>query len=157
MSAGPTKITVSEASRRLGRCPQTVRNWLGRGKLSGSQEQGNRWLVEAKSVDELLAELGRKEPDNDIAALRREVNRLASVVEELRKEGPRSASEIEALERERDRYRADAVAMRQAALSLNAASGDVHEAVSQALSVLRHQQDALAQLLGPGTPQDLIG
>jgi hypothetical protein len=63
---------------------------------------------------------------------------------------------LEATERERDKHRAEAAAVREAALRLVASAQETNSAVSGLLGVLQSQQDALIQLLAPGSPADLV-
>jgi hypothetical protein len=61
-----------------------------------------------------------------------------------------------AISRERDRYRADAAAAREAVLRLAGVNRDAVGAARQLLDALDAQADAIAQLVGPGSPQDLL-
>ncbi len=63
---------------------------------------------------------------------------------------------LAATERERDKHRADAAAAREAALRVVAAAQEANSAMSGLLGVLQRQQDALVQLLAPGSLADLL-
>lgn len=59
-------------------------------------------------------------------------------------------------ERERDRYRAEAATVKEAALRLVGSAQETHSVVSGLLTVLEQQQEALVQLLAPGSLDDLM-
>lgn len=147
-----------DAARKLGVSDQTVRNWLQTGDLEGHKASNGRWAVQNADVQRRLAKFGRKKRGvGDLGPLAAEVRRLAEAVEELRQErAPVSPAEVELLMKDRDRYRTDAATMREAAFHLNSAAGEAYDAMKQTLSVLEAQREALAQLLGPGSPEDLV-
>lgn len=149
-------MTSGAAAEWLGVTPQTVRNLLGRQKLRGNQGDRGRWRVETASLEDYLAEHGRKNEVHPTGDLQREIKQLAAGVSELRSSEAMSARHVESLEQERDHYRADAAAAREAALMLISAAREVDGAVRQTLRVLELQTDALVQLLAPGSPGDLL-
>ncbi len=149
-------MSVTTSAHELGCSRQTIRNWLHEGKLAGAQRENGRWDVDAAGVNDHLVKLGRKRSaSSDTTELAGEVRRLATVVEELEQRESSAATALEALTRERDRYRAEAATMREAAIRLNAAAADAHGAMRQTLTVLEQQREALAQLLAPGSPDQL--
>jgi hypothetical protein len=126
-------------------------------KLKGYQETAGRWKVEVASVQDHLAKFGQKpQRPPGRGELAAEVQRLADAVRRLEGRERDPSGHLDALTRERDRYRADAATMREAALRLNALAGDACGAMRQTLEMLDQQRDALAQLLSPGSPQDLM-
>ena len=146
---------MSEAASRLGVSAQTIRNWARQQTLTGQQDAKGRWSIDAAAVEKRLASEGRKSPRTvDVNRLAQRVEDLATAVEALTaKNSPPEL--LSALERERDQYRAQAMAVRGAALSLTSAAREVDGAVRLLLGVLEQQADALVQLLAPASPHDL--
>jgi excisionase family DNA binding protein len=143
-------ISVSEAAERLGRTPQTVRNWLHDGKLAGVQAGKRRiWRVDEASLAPFVPPTSTSLVRHDAPELLDQLNRLMD--RELAAERA-----IRTIEAERDRHRADAAAAREAALRVNAAAKDLREVVQRLLSVLDEQSEALTQLLTPGSPADMF-
>jgi len=154
MSLSP-RLSASSAAARLGVTPQTIRNRLRAGTLTGGINARGRWEVDVTSVEASPANDRRNEGPGTLAALGREVKRLAAVVDDLKSSETPAPGHLKAVERERDRYRADAAAARSAALSLIGAAREVDGAVRQTLRILELQSEALVQLLAPGSPEDL--
>jgi hypothetical protein len=67
-----------------------------------------------------------------------------------------AAASVDAIARERDRYRADAASAREAALHLASGTRDAVGAARQLLDALDAHAEAIAQLVRPGSPQDLL-
>lgn len=151
-------ISVGTAATELGRSTQTMRNWLDKGRLVGRRRANNDWEVKQDSVDAAVAQFGRKDASiSRLADLSAEVRRLAEVVDEIQRDKTNPSESLGAVAKERDRYRAEAATMRAAARSLNAGAQDVNGAVRQLLSVLERQSDAITSLLGPPSPEELVG
>jgi DNA-binding transcriptional MerR regulator len=149
-------LSVSAAATRLGVSPQSIRNWLGEGKLQGSQRPNGRWEVDGASVEAIRAKSPRSTPAE--AASDEVKNQLAALragMEELQSDRADTRDLIRALERERDRYRGEASAVRAAALSLSGAARELDASVRGLLDVLALQADALTQLLTPNSPDEL--
>jgi excisionase family DNA binding protein len=146
-------LSTAEAAAELGVCAQTVRVWLQRGDLEGHRE-GTRpvWRVTRASLDACRLQHPRRARSSIEPG---ELERLVDAVERLTTQRHDSERLIAALERERDRHRADATAVRGAAMQLNIAAGDVRDGVVKLLDVLARQSDALTQLLAPASLQDL--
>jgi hypothetical protein len=152
------RITVGRAASELGLSPQAVRNLIRAGKLVANKAPNDRWRLDGRSVSSYLAAHGRKKQHDAVAAdeIKRRLDDLTRSIDVLMDADRSSVRLLEALERERDRYRADAAAVRAAALGLVASAQDTQSAVAQLLEVLQRQGDALVQLLAPGSPQDLM-
>lgn len=153
----PSRIPVRDAATRLGVSPQTIRNWLRRNRLKGRM-QGRTWLVDTKSIEALEPRISRhagnatqpSDIEHDSAQLAETVNRLVqreAAAERL----------LESIERERDRFRAEAAASKEAALRAIASSVEAQKAARQLLDALELQSDALAQLVAPSSPLDVLG
>jgi hypothetical protein len=156
LQSSPEMIRAARVAGDLGLSPQSVRDLIRAGKLTGRKDPGGRWLVEASSVAVYLERYGRKmRGDLGPAGVEQRVDELARSIDLLREASVSSARLLAATERERDRYRADAAAARAAALRLVAASQETNSAASELLGGLQRQQDALIQLLAPGSPADL--
>jgi excisionase family DNA binding protein len=149
-------IRVSIAAARLGLSPQAVRNLIRSGKLDAAKDPEGRWLLNAASVKEYLALRGRHKPETlGLAGVERDMRAIAEDVRALRDSGAATTGVLEELERQRDRYRAEASAARAASLSLIGASRETRAALGGLLDSMRHHEDALIQLLTPGTAEDL--
>ncbi|HEV7564399.1 MAG TPA: helix-turn-helix domain-containing protein [Microbacteriaceae bacterium] len=149
-------IRVSTVAGQLGLSSQAVRNLIRSGKLDAAKDPEGRWLLNAASVEEYLALRGRhKPPILGLAGVERELQGIAENVRALRESGATTSGVLEELERERDRYRAEATAARAASLSLISASRETRAALGGLLDSMRHHEDALIQLLTPGTAEDL--
>jgi hypothetical protein len=158
LQSGPhdEMVRVGLVAEDLGLSPQGVRDLIRGGKLTGCKDPRGRWLVEASSVAEYLERYGRKKPgDLGHPRIEQRLDKLARSIDSLREASALSARLLTATERERDRYRADAATAREAALRLVAASQETNSAASELLGGLQRQQDALIQLLAPGSPADL--
>lgn len=59
--AGRTKpvLTVKEVANEVGRCEDTIRNWIGDGTLPASKMPGSgprgRWLIKREDLDRIVA------------------------------------------------------------------------------------------------------
>jgi hypothetical protein len=152
-------VGIRTAATELGLSPQTIRNRIKAGQLDASKGPTGRWEIASASLDGYIAAYGRgrqaKEANPDREVMHR-LDELATSIDLLRKGHGASVGLLEAIERERDRYRAEAASAREAALRVVAAARDTYAAIEQLLPVLREQNDALAQLLAPGSPQDLM-
>jgi excisionase family DNA binding protein len=149
-------LSVSDAALALQVTTQTIRNWIENGKLEATK-RGARWRVSRASFDRLAGSFGDVRDSSEAAeTLEERLDRLAIAVEQLSARESTSQQLVDTLSRERDRYRSDAAAAREAALLVNAAARDTDVAVRHLLAVLESQSDALAQLLAPGSPQDLM-
>jgi hypothetical protein len=151
-------VRVSALAQRLGLSSQAVRDLIRAGKLKGTKDPEGRWLIEAESAEAYAATHARGKADGaaDIARIEKKLDELATSVSSLRQENPLATRLLETTERERDKHRADAAAVRETALRLAASAQETHVAVSGLLNVLRGQQEALIQLLAPGSPADLF-
>lgn len=149
-------MTVSQAASALGVSTETIRKWLKNGLLTGElATTGGRWRVDTASVHERIANFGQKSSRaDDIAALSAKIEQIARDVDRLAAD---PSGDLETVTKERDKYRAEASTMRETALRLNAAAREVNGAVRQTLDVLEFQSEALSELLGPGSPQDILG
>lgn len=145
-------VGTREAARRLGISQQAVRDRLRAGTLSGHQARGE-WRVAA-------AQLPAQAPPTTNAATHSAITeRLAAIEQRISsmaaaQEAAESAGD--AITRERDRYRAEAASAREAALRLAGVTRDAVGATRQLLDALDAQADAIAQLVGPASPQDLL-
>lgn len=146
-------ISASTAASLLGVTSQTVRNWIRAGKLEGWQGTNGRWSVKRGSLD--LADLSTKMPASGADDLERRLSSLGQTVDALQNERAAVQQTLEAVERERDRHRADAAALRDAAIRMNLMSRDVATAVRQMLDVLEQQSELVSQLLAPSTVSEL--
>lgn len=152
-------VGVGTAATELGLSPQAIRDRIRAGQLDASKGPTGRWEITSASIDGYIAAHGRRRRAGE-ADFNQEVmcrlDELATSIDLLRKDRGASVGLLEPVERERDRYRAEAASAREAALRVVAAARDTYAAIEQLLPVLREQNDALAQLLAPGSPQDLM-
>jgi hypothetical protein len=149
-------MRVGAVASELGLSTQAVRNLIHSGQLEGSKGANGRWQIDASSFNSYAAEHVRKKrsaPDMD--RIERKLDELAHSIKRLETDGA-PARVLDAVERERDRYRAEAAGAREAALRAVAAARDACFAIEQLLPAIREQNDALTQLLVPGSPQDLM-
>jgi hypothetical protein len=148
---------VSSVAQELGLSKQGVRDLVHHHKLEASKDPEGRWLIDAASADAYLAVHGsRKRADTDMQQIERRLEELVQSVASLAESNGSAAQLLKATERERDKYRADSASVREAALRLVSAAHETNSAVSGLLSVLQQQQDALVQLLAPGSLDDLL-
>lgn len=146
------ELTTGEAAKRLGVTPQTVRNWLASNKLGGQRRQSGRWEVDPQSVAEVRGALSQASAQgHELAAIESRLEELVTTVDAMRAQ---LQEDLEGAERERSQHRAEVIALRGAALEVNAAAQALHGGVDQMLEVLSHQSQALSHLLGPGTVSD---
>lgn len=151
------RVGVAQAAEELGLSSQRVRDLIRAGKLEACKRSNGRWLIDATSFRSYLASGDAQKPRRPThREIARRLNELSAAVTALVESDRTSVSLLDAVERERDRYRADAAAVREAALRLLASAEDTQNAVVTLLNVMRTQGDALAQLLAPGSPQDLL-
>lgn len=152
-------VGVATAAAELDLSPQAVRNRIKDGQLDASKGPTGRWEIASESLESYIAAHGRRRrareagPNHEVT---RRLDELATAIDLLRATRGASVGVLESVERERDRYRAEAASAREAALRVVAAARDTYAAIEQLLPVLREQNDALAQLLAPGSPQDLM-
>ena len=152
-SPEPT-MSVREAATQLGVTPQTIRNWLANHKLDGHQDGRKRvWRVTTQSVE---AATPRTPGIRLSAASGDGIPAVRQMLEQLLARETSAERVLTAVERERDRYRADAAAVREAAIRVNRAADDLRQVIPSLVGVLEEQSDALAQLLGPTTPAELL-
>jgi len=151
-----SELSTAAAGRLIGISAQTVRQWCERGVLD-ARRIGSRaiWRVDSASVEGYLQSHPERRPTPD-SRVTTELDHLRRDVDELRSRRDRTEDLLAAMERERDRFRSDAAAVREAALLLNSAAQETHEAVSHLVEVLAGQSAALAQLLSPGSPLDVL-
>jgi chromosome segregation ATPase len=155
MGADAVFVPLKEAARQLGETRERTRQRLIDRQLVGEQRGKKRlWFVDAKSLATVLEALGRVAND-DLAALAAEVKRLASEIAALKAAQSPSDQELGRLRGERDRYRAEAATMREAAIHANAAQRAAVESFRRLLDALEEQADAVTELLGPRSPEDL--
>jgi hypothetical protein len=159
-------VTVAEAAEILDVSEQTVRNWCRQRLLECEVKSPRKWFVDRTSVERYHADHPRPgrsaeafpsppESSDTLASLREELLRLSKAVHDLRDRSGDS-SELEAIEWQRDHYRADAAAVRAAAISINTAAQELRAVLVSLLAVLDTQSEALSQLLAPASPQDLV-
>jgi hypothetical protein len=133
-----------------------VRDLIHAEKLDGFKDPEGRWLITSESLDRYIVEHGtRAAAEPGIARIERRLDDVVRSVEKLRESNAVGTELLAATERERDRHRADAAAVREAGLRLVASAQETNEAVQGLLGVLQRQQDALVQLLAPGSLDDL--
>lgn len=146
-------MSVQEAAALLRVQPQTIRNWLASRKLEGRQEGPKRvWRVSRRSVETLTPAATGTSLSVSIAS----DPGVRQMLEQLIARETSAERVLAAVERERDRYRADAAAVREAALRVNGAAQELRRVIPSLLGVLDEQSDALVQLLGPMTPDELL-
>lgn len=145
-------VGTGEAAHRLGITQQAVRDRLRAGTLTGRSE-GRAWRVDVAS---LPTEGTRATPEATLDALVRRLDRIEERLGVLAAVQEAAKESQEALVRERDRHHADAAAAREAALQLTGVTRDAVGASRQLLEALERQADAIAQLVGPGSPGDLL-
>jgi hypothetical protein len=95
-------------------------------------------------------------PKTDLSAVLQRLDRIEGCMGEVAAAGAASVAAMEALARERDRHRADTAAAREVALRLTGVTRDVVGASRQLLDALETQAEAVGQLVGPGSLQDLL-
>jgi hypothetical protein len=149
-------IRVTTAAGQLGLSSQAVRNLIRADKLNAVKDPEGRWLIDAASADEYLAARGRHKPETlGLPGVERGLHELALEVRRLSETRATAALLLEEAERDRDRYRSEASAAKAASLALISASRETRAAVSGLLDSMRHHEDALIQLLTPGTAEEL--
>jgi helix-turn-helix protein len=148
---------AGHAAAELGLSTQAVRNLLRSGKLAGYKDPEGRWLIEVESLTEYLALHGRHKPAvPGLGELERKLDELTRAVGSLQESNFAAARLLEVTERERDSHRAEAAAARETALRLIGSSRETRAAVFQLLTAVEHQEEALVQLLTPGSLEDLM-
>jgi len=152
-----TWTRVSQAATELGLSTQAVRNLIRGGKLAAAKDPEGRWLIEEASVSAYLARHGRhKPPPAGLERIEAMLDELTRSVASLQKSNASATQLLEATERERDKHRAEAAAVREAALRLVGSAQETNSVVSGLLGVLKQQEEALVQLLAPGSLDDLM-
>jgi excisionase family DNA binding protein len=149
-SAPQELLTTKAAAVALGVTQQTVRNWIDSGKLKGTRS-GRPYQVTSQSVEQILAQEGKR----TLAPRHRSQTEIDALAKEVRRLADQSAA-VAALASERDRYRAEAATLREAAAQVNAASREAYAGMRQLLDAMQLQSEALSQLLGPSTPDDVL-
>jgi hypothetical protein len=150
-------IRVSQLAGELGLSNQAVRDLIRAGKLSAAKDPEGRWLIEAESARAYVAaHAPAKNAVSDVKRIEEKLDRLVSGLSELQASSATAQQLLAATERERDAHRAEASTVREAALRLVSSAQETHTAVSGLLDVMQGQQDALIQLLAPGSPADLF-
>ncbi len=115
--------------------------------------EGRAWRVDAAA---LPAGGSRATRTVALDALLQRLDRIEERVGQVAASQAAAEEAREALARERDQHRADAAAAREAALRLTGVARDAVGASRQLLEALEGQADAIAQLVGPGSPRDLF-
>jgi hypothetical protein len=175
MQNSPTdEIPAAAAAERLNVSEQTVRNWARAGKLNGRQTATKRWLITTASVDAVLSVAAgplresttptvppapgaiTPVPSTNTETLERRLDEATAILKDLQGRDLAAEQLVWAVEQDRDRFRAEAVALRDAALQLASAAHETDAGVRHLLEVLERQREALVQLLTPGSPQDLM-
>lgn len=152
-----TWTRVSQAAGELGLSTQAVRNLIRSGKLEAGKDPEGRWLIDSTNLSEYLALYGRSKPASPgLDRIEERLDELSRSVASLRESNASATQLLEMTERERDKYRADAAAVREAALRLVGSAQETNSVVSGLLNVLQQQEDALVQLLAPGYLDDLM-
>jgi Helix-turn-helix domain len=152
-----TWTRVGQVAKKLGLSTQAVRNLIRSGKLKADKDPEGRWLIDAASADRYLAEYGRRNPaPAGMERVEERLGELARSVESLRESNVSATQLLETTERERDKHRAEASAVREAALRLIGSAQETNLVVAGLLKVLKQQEDALVQLLAPGSLDDLM-
>jgi excisionase family DNA binding protein len=145
-------VSTGEAARRLGITQQAVRDRVRAGTLSGRRE-GREWRVDAANLPSKAPATPRALSTGVIA---QRLTDIESRLSEMSSAQQSADSAAAAIARERDRYRAEAAAAREAALRLSGVTRDAVGAARQLLEALDAQAEAIAQLVGPGSPQDVL-
>lgn len=150
-------LSTGTAAEALDVSPQTIRNWVRRGTLAGTQTASGRLRVDAESVEAVLRRRSvMTEPaSGPPRSLEATLNDMQRILIELQEKDLASTRLLEAVERERDRFRAEAGALRDASLQLVSATSETDAGVRKLLDVLERQREALVQLLAPQSPEDL--
>ncbi len=146
-------MSTGAAAKALNVTPQTVRDWIRAGRLKAGRAANGRFSVDAASV-EMLA--GSRSSSAAATPADPALADILRALRELQAQELASARLLEAVERERDRYRAEASAMREAALQLSAAASETDAGVRHLLEVLGRQRQALVQVLTPNSPEELM-
>lgn len=148
---------VGPVAKELGLSTQAVRNLIRSGKLKGSKDPEDRWLVDTASVAAYLETHGRRKPDAaSTERIEQRLDALAAAVAALAETNVDAVSRAVIAERERDRYRAEAATARGAALQLVGSAEEKSQVVEGLLKVLQQQEAALLQLLAPSSLDDLV-
>ena len=168
-------MTVADAAAEFGVTAQAVRDRCKKGLLAYKAVSSRKWLVDRGDVERYLSEHPGPRASSDAADRFRRVSeapsatsrppelpplaaaqlsRLSAAVRKL-EDRSEDSSLIATLEWQRDHYRAEAAAISAAALSVNAAAQELRTVVVSLVAALDAQSDALSQLLGPASPQDM--
>jgi chromosome segregation ATPase len=151
-----TWTRVSRAADELGLSTQAVRNLVRSGKLAGSKDPEGRWLIDVDSLSEYLSRHGRHKPASGVERIEERLDELTRSVASLSEASASATQLLELTERERDKHRAEAAAAKEAALLLVGSAREATSAVAGLLKSLQQQEEALVQLLAPGSPADLM-
>jgi excisionase family DNA binding protein len=134
-------ISVSQAAERLHVSPQSVRNWLRSGRLSGKRV-GSQWWVRESEVREMERKLPHRAQSP--SSLQSELRDLSDRVLALE-------NSLQFANAERDRFRAEAAAAKSAALEANGVAAEMVRASKQLVGTLELQIAATSQLLTPAS------
>jgi hypothetical protein len=153
-------LSTREVARLCGwRTTERVRQLLKSGELEGGQTDTKRWQITRESVARLQAKRGgvnaRASDASDFTSLATDIERLSTAIRRLEERDPSAAPLLDAMTRERDRYRAETLALRGATLEMRASTAPLIEAVKQLILVIEARDNALGQLLGPSSLEDL--
>lgn len=148
-------LPVSVVAEECGVTTEGVRYWIRKKRVVAEKVDG-RWQIELESYRRLRRKLPiRRSAGQDLASIKRQIEALRRSVDRLEQRDQASSSLITALERERDSYRSDLATLRTASVLVNASADETGEAIRALLTSLDLRSAALAQLLAPGTPDEL--
>lgn len=161
---GKNWIPLKQAAQQLGENAETTRlRAVGRELVAEQRGRGRQWFIESQSLASLVSTRdGSQAPDARLDRLESKIDLLASGVEQLRAdvEGVRGdrtdeGVNLDALGQERDRYRAEASTFREAAIRANAGQRAIVEGFRKVLDAVEENANALSELLGPQSPNDV--
>jgi hypothetical protein len=150
-----TSIGVRKAAEELGLSPQAVRDLIRSKKLKGKKNSADRWRIDPNSLSRYLSEHGRKEGVlSGLERLEQRLDELDRRIDSPSESAPTAA--LAAAERERDRYRSDAATLREVVRLYAESTEEADAAFASLRAASRKQREAVAQLLGPATVEDLL-
>lgn len=94
-------LTIEQCAKKYNLSSSTLRKWIKKGLLT-STFQGNQWLIEESSLQNLLKEKGLTLDDNQRLTEVNMVNQMAIQIATLQKENEMLKEQINALKEERE-------------------------------------------------------
>lgn len=124
-------MKIKEVADMTGKSEQTIRNWLRKGKITGTKEDG-KWQVDESSVRKYATEKRRKDKANEgvTETVKQGIEEIKEIVKGMKRE-ERESQQLEALAKENAQLKQQVAELQAKMAKLEALEKQVAELMQQ--------------------------